>query len=89
MEVTISFNAITNWEEFYAELAKKMELPSYFGNNIDALIDVITGETPRPFTLSFEDLNMEKYDYFVDLIDAIDELTLEDEELEFTCFFAD
>lgn len=39
----IDGSVITNRENAYAEIARALEAPEYFGNNLDALYDVLTG----------------------------------------------
>ena len=42
MVITLNGSAMTDRESIYAELHAKMPLPEYFGNNLDALFDVLT-----------------------------------------------
>lgn len=89
MEKTINFSKIQNMDDFYNELSNQIELPSHFGRNLDALSDVITGELSMPLTLNFENLDMDKYEEFMDLIDTLDEIPLELDGFEFNCFFTE
>ena len=43
MEIYIDFLEIGDYEDFYAQLKEKLTLPEHFGDNLDALFDVITG----------------------------------------------
>jgi ribonuclease inhibitor len=66
--------AITN---FYAQLKEKLTLPEHFGDNLDALFDVITGELEMPLHLEFVNMSVEQLEIFEDLL-----TTLEDAEEE-------
>ena len=77
MEIYIDFLEIGDYEDFYAQLKEKLTLPEHFGDNLDALIDVITGELEMPLHLEFVNLSVEQLDIFEDLL-----TTLEDAEEE-------
>ena len=50
--IVIDFKNINSRKDFYLQLRKKCELPSYFGDNLDALWDVLTsGELGFPLTI--------------------------------------
>lgn len=66
-KVTFDFSVIESMDDFYSQFVDTFELPDYFGNNFDALWDVITsGDMPFPITIEFIDLPMT--DEFDDLI---------------------
>lgn len=75
MEIYIDFLEIGDYEDFYAQLKEKLTLPEHFGDNLDALFDVITGELEMPLHLEFVNLSVEQLDIFEDLL-----TTLEDAE---------
>lgn len=77
MEVYIDFLEIGDYEDFYAQLKEKLTLPEHFGDNLDALFDVITGELEMPLHLEFVNLSVEQLEIFEDLL-----TTLEDAEEE-------
>lgn len=77
MEIYIDFLEIGDYEDFYAQLKEKLQLPEYFGDNLDALYDVISGELPMPLHLEFVNMNVEQLEIFEDLL-----TTLEDAEDE-------
>ena len=54
-----------------------MTLPEHFGDNLDALFDVITGELEMPLHLEFVNMSVEQLEIFEDLL-----TTLEDAEEE-------
>ena len=75
MEVYIDFLEIGDYEDFYAQLKEKLTLPEHFGDNLDALFDVITGELEMPLHLEFVNMSVEQLEIFEDLL-----TTLEDAE---------
>lgn len=77
MEIYIDFLEIGDYEDFYAQLKEKLTLPEHFGDNLDALFDVITGELEMPLHLEFVNLSVEQLEIFEDLL-----TTLEDAEEE-------
>ena len=66
-KIEIDFENITTKEEFYEVFKKKMELPEYFGNNLDALWDVITASIELPVKIRFSNFNNKKSDFFISL----------------------
>jgi len=77
MEIYIDFLEIGDYEDFYAQLKEKLTLPDHFGDNLDALFDVITGELEMPLHLEFVNMSVEQLEIFEDLL-----TTLEDAEEE-------
>ena len=77
MEIYIDFLTIGDYEDFYAQLKEKLTLPEHFGDNLDALFDVITGELEMPLHLEFVNMSVEQLEIFEDLL-----TTLEDAEEE-------
>ena len=77
MEIYIDFLEIGDYEDFYAQLKEKLTLPEHFGDNLDALFDVITGELEMPLHIEFVNLSVEQLEIFEDLL-----TTLEDAEEE-------
>ena len=77
MEIYIDFLEIGDYEDFYAQLKEKLTLPEHFGDNLDALFDVITGELEMPLHIEFVNMSVEQLEIFEDLL-----TTLEDAEEE-------
>ena len=82
MEVYIDFLEIGDYEDFYAQLKEKLTLPEHFGDNLDALFDVITGELEMPLHLEFVDMSVEQLEIFEDLLTTLEDA--EDEVEDFT-----
>ena len=66
-KIEIDFENITTKEEFYELFKSKIELPEYFGDNLDALWDVITAYLELPLKVRFLNFNDKKLDFFVSL----------------------
>ena len=73
MEVYIDFLEIGDYEDFYAQLKEKLTLPEHFGDNLDALFDVITGELEMPLHLEFVNMSVEQLEIFEDLLTTLEE----------------
>ena len=82
MEVYIDFLEIGDYEDFYAQLKEKSTLPEHFGDNLDALFDVITGELEMPLHLEFVNMSVEQLEIFEDLLTTLEDA--EDEVEDFT-----
>ena len=75
--IYIDFTDIGDYEDFYAQLKEKLPLPEHFGDNLDALSDVITGEQEMPLHIEFVNMTVDQLEIFEDLL-----ITLEDAEDE-------
>ena len=82
MEVYIDFLEIGDYEDFYAQLKEKLTLPEHFGDNLDALFDVITGELEMPLHLEFVNMSVEQLEIFEDLLTTLEDA--DDEVQDFT-----
>ena len=78
-EIYIDFANIGDYEDFYTELKSKLELPEHFGDNLDALSDVISGELEMPLHIEFVNMSVEQLEDFEDLLTTLEEA---DEELD-------
>ena len=66
--IVFDFKKIKNKKDFYNELAEKVQLPEYFGNNLDALWDIITsGEIDLPTEVIIINFDNRKNKFFVSL----------------------
>ena len=82
MEIYIDFLEIGDYEDFYAQVKEKLTLPEHFGDNLDALFDVITGELEMPLHLEFVNMSVEQLEIFEDLLTTLEDA--EDEVEDFT-----
>ena len=86
MEVYIDFLEIGDYEDFYAQLKEKLPLPEHFGDNLDALFDVITGELEMPLHLEFVNMSVEQLEIFEDLLTTLEDTEEDVEDFTFTYF---
>ncbi|AHF15686.1 barstar family protein [Niabella soli] len=77
-EVSFDFDRIGTEADFYKTAAHSLGLPDHFGDNLDALWDVLTGAIQLPVAVRFINLTLGQLDKFGALIqvfeDAQDEL---------------
>ena len=67
-QVTFDFEKIESIDDFYREAVEKMDLPDYFGYNLDAMWDCLTGEIELPIEIRFINLSSQQLEEFVELI---------------------
>ncbi|MDO5614725.1 MAG: barstar family protein [Cruoricaptor ignavus] len=84
--IYIDFTEIGDYEDFYAQLKSKLALPEYFGDNLDALFDSITGFVALPLHLEFVNLTVEQLEDFEDLLTTLEDAEEETEDFSFTYF---
>lgn len=81
-EIYIDFTEIGDYEDFYAQLKSKLDLPEYFGGNLDALYDSITGYVELPLHLEFVNMSVDQLETFEDLLTTLEDA--DDDLDEFT-----
>lgn len=84
--IEIDFTDIGDDEEFYTQLKKKVNLPDYFGDNLDALSDVISGELEMPLNLEFINMSVDQLETFEDLLEALEDAEDDVEGFSFSYF---
>ncbi|NAW51434.1 barnase inhibitor [Elizabethkingia argentiflava] len=85
-EIYIDFSQIADYEEFYAQLKEKLALPDYFGDNLDALYDTISGEISLPLHLEFVNLSVDQLETFEDLLQTLEDAEENVSDFSFTYF---
>lgn len=87
--VVINFSKCKYPMDLHSEIKEKLELPEWYGNNLDALWDMLTGfiETPvnitvifKPETKAAEALN----ENVMKIIETFKEAAIEDNEIRFS-----
>lgn len=73
--VYIDFTDLGDYEDFYAQLKEKIKLPDHFGDNLDAISDIISGELEMPLHIEFVNMSVDQLEIFEDLL-----ITFEDTE---------
>ena len=86
MEIYIDFLTIGDYDDFYAQLKEKLTLPEYFGDNLDALYDVITGELEMPLHIEFVNMSVEQLEIFEDLLTTLEDAEDEVEDFSFSYY---
>lgn len=84
--VYIDFSDLGDYEDFYALLKEKLELPAHFGENLDALYDTITGDFELPLHLEFVNMSVDQLEIFEDLLTTLEEAEDEVEDFSFSYF---
>ncbi|MGJ7030389.1 barstar family protein [Niabella hirudinis] len=79
-EIIFDFDRIGTKADFYKTAITKLELPEYFGNNLDALYDVLTGAIALPVKVRFENLSLGQLETFEDIITVFEDAAFELEE---------
>lgn len=84
--IEIDFTNIGDYEEFYEELKSKIELPKYFGDNLDALADIISGELEMPLEIEFTNLSVDQLETFEELLETLEDCEYEVDEFSFSYY---
>lgn len=85
-EVYIDFTDIGDYEDFYTQLKSRLDLPDFFGDNLDALYDSITGDIGMPLHLEFVNMSVDQLETFEDLLTALENADGELEDFTFSYF---
>lgn len=75
--IIFNFEKIETMDDFYQTAVKELSLPDYFGNNLDALWDVLTAEIKLPIKIEFENLTLEKLETFEQLTNLFEDACAE------------
>lgn len=75
--IHIDFRRIGSISDFYKILGNQMVLPNYFGNNLDALWDVLSTEIVTPLAIQFQHLSLQQLEKFEDLITLFEDAAIE------------
>lgn len=84
--VCIDFSEIGDELDFYEQLKEKIELPDYFGDNLDALYDVISGDIELPLHIEFVNMDVSQLEDFENLLEILEEIDNQIENFSFTYF---
>ena len=85
-EIYIDFTDIGDYEDFYTQLKSKLVLPEYFGDNLDALYDSITGFVELPLHIEFVNMSVEQLEDFEDLLTTLEDAEDEMEDFSFSYY---
>ncbi|RZJ50215.1 MAG: barnase inhibitor [Chryseobacterium sp.] len=84
--IYIDFAELGDYEDFYSQLKEKLKLPDHFGDNLDALSDVISGELEMPLHIEFVNLSVDQLEIFEDLLTTLEDAEDEVEDFTFSYF---
>ena len=84
--IYIDFTEIGDYEDFYTQLKEKIKLPEHFGDNLDALSDVISGELEMPLHIEFVNLSVDQLELFEDLLTTLEDAEEEVEDFTFNYY---
>ncbi|UZT99583.1 barstar family protein [Chryseobacterium fluminis] len=84
--IYINFTDIGDYEDFYTQLKEKTALPEHFGDNLDALSDVITGELEMPLHIEFVNMTVDQLETFEDLLTTLEDAEDEVDGFTFTYY---
>lgn len=84
--IYIDFTDIGDYEDFYAQLKEKLTLPDHFGDNLDALSDVITGELEMPLHIEFVNMTVDQLEMFEDLLITLEDVEDQMEDFSFSYY---
>lgn len=84
--IYIDFTDIGDYEDFYTQLKEKLTLPEYFGDNLDALYDSLTGFVETPLHIEFVNMSVDQLENFEDLLTTLEDAEDEVEGLTFSYF---
>lgn len=84
--IYIDFVEIGDEEDFYAQLKEKIDLPEHFGDNLDALYDVISGEVELPLHIEFVNMSVEQLETFEDLLTTLEDCEEEVDDFSFSYY---
>jgi len=84
--IYIDFTDIGDYEDFYTQLKEKVSLPEHFGDNLDALSDIITGGLELPLHIEFVNMTVDQLEIFEDLLATLEDAEDETEDFSFTYY---
>lgn len=84
--IALDFCTIENYDDFYQQIAQKLDLPEFFGNNLDALYDSLTADVEMPLQIEFVNMNLNQLEEFDDLLQTMEDVENEIDDFEFSFF---
>ena len=84
--VFIDFTDIGDYDDFYAQLKEKLTLPEFFGDNLDALYDSLTGFVELPLHIEFVNMSVDQLETFEDLLVTLEDADDELDDFTFTYY---
>lgn len=85
MTIVFDFATIGSMDDFYDQLQQKLSFADFFGRNLDALYDTISGDLPMPLLMEFTNFPTQKQAEFAALIDTLKDLEEDMNGFSFKC----
>ncbi len=60
MNIEINGEKVKSEVDFHIEISKKLNFPSYYGKNLDALWDILSSDVERPIVLTWKNALISK-----------------------------
>ncbi|MCF3109821.1 barstar family protein [Niabella sp. CC-SYL272] len=79
-EIIFDFDRIGTEADFYKTAVTQLALPDFFGNNLDALYDVLTGAIELPVAIRFVNLSLGQLEKFDEIIAVFEDAAVTLEE---------
>lgn len=73
MQYFIDLSGVETAEQFYDKLSEELRFPGHFGNNLDALWDVLTGGLELPADIRLIDVSPEQAIQFAEIINVFED----------------
>ena len=89
MELIIDGSKILSEEDFHKAVAEGLSLPSWYGKNLDALWDALTGLVERPLKITWihADQSKEKLPRYEKIISLLLDVEAQDKQFKRSEFF--
>ena len=88
--VKIDFKNVKTNADFYEQLKTQINLPEYFGDNLDALYDVLTGYIELPACFELENVDWEQTENLQELFATLDDAEIDtDSAFMYICEFVE
>lgn len=71
------FDKYASLEQFYGAFKREFQLPDYFGNNLDAVWDMLTGYIELPIEIIFMDMRATQVQEYASLIKLFEDAAVE------------
>lgn len=71
--IDFDFERVGSYDDFYKLAGNALNLPEHFGNNLDALWDVITGDVALPLRIRFTNMSLHQLEIFDKLISLLED----------------
>ncbi len=71
--VIFNFQQISSIADFYQQFGQQFSLPTWFGQNLDALWDMLCAEIEFPVVIVFTNMTLEQQNEFTEIVSMMRE----------------